>query len=140
LVTAIVHVTADPAFAEAGPIFVISRSACGLAVPVDVALLLAGFGSVVEVLTAAVLEIVVPLARLLGVCRTIENVALAPLTNVVVVQLTVPVAPTAGVVHVKGDPAFCVSETKVVPAGRGSTIETLCASLGPLFVTTIVYE
>jgi hypothetical protein len=49
------------------------------------------------------------------------------------VQVTVPVPPTAGVVH--DQPAGGVIETKVVALGGVNVQETLVALLGPLFVT-----
>ena len=52
------------------------------------------------------------------------------------VQVTVPLAPTAGVVH--DQPATAGSETKVVPAGSVSLHDALAAASGPLFVTVIV--
>ena len=64
------------------------------------------------------------------------NVAVAPLARDAVVQLTVPVEPTAGVVQVQ--PAGCVSDWKVVSAGRGSFIVTLAAAFGPPLVTLTV--
>jgi hypothetical protein len=51
-------------------------------------------------------------------------------------QLTVPPAPTAGVVH--NHPAGAASETNVVPAGTASLSETLCASDGPPLLVSIV--
>jgi hypothetical protein len=53
------------------------------------------------------------------------------------VQVTLPLAPAAGVVQVQ--PAGAESETNVVPAGSVSLIVTDCASLGPAFATVIVY-
>ena len=51
------------------------------------------------------------------------------------VQETVPVAPTAGVVH--DQPPVVDSDTKVVPAGSVSVKLALAALLGPLFVSVI---
>lgn len=52
------------------------------------------------------------------------------------VQLTVPLAPTAGVVH--DQPTGLETETKVKPAGKTSFIAALLALSGPEFVTVIV--
>lgn len=49
------------------------------------------------------------------------------------VQVTLPVAPTAGVVHVK--PAGVEMEAKVVLVGTASTKVTPTAAAGPLLVT-----
>src|SRR5207245_6333828 len=87
---------------------------------------------VVEV-TVAVWEILVPPGVLGLTWPTMVNVVVAPLARDAVVQLTVPVEPTAGVVQVQ--PAGCVSDWKVVSAGRGSFIVTLAAAFGPPLVT-----
>src|SRR6266571_3080848 len=100
---------------------------------VDVELLFAGLESGVALDTVAVFEMFA-----LVVCTTKVNEADAPETSVAIEHVTVPVPPTGGFVQVNDGPLFCDSDTKVVPAGRGSDSETLCASLGPLFVTTIV--
>ena len=59
-----------------------------------------------------------------------------PGTNDALLHETVPVAPTAGVVHVQ--PAGAVSETKEVPAGSGSDNAAVVALLGPAFVAVMV--
>ena len=51
-------------------------------------------------------------------------------------QETLPLAPTAGVVH--DQPPGEDRDTKVVPAGRGSDSETDAALLGPALFTVIV--
>lgn len=101
---------------------------------VAVAVLLAGFGSVALLDTVATFGV-----DALAMVMTTLNVADAPVGSAAIMQVTVPAAPTAGVVHPNVGPAVCDSETKVVPAGRGSVMETLAASLGPLFTTTIVH-
>src|SRR5436305_1152654 len=103
-----------PDVASAGALLVIARSA---AWTVAVAVLLRRLGSEVVEVTVAVLEIVVPSGVLGLTWTTMVNVAVAPLARDAVVQLTVPVEPTAGVVQVQ--PAGCVSDWKVVSAGRG---------------------
>src|SRR5438445_445134 len=114
-----------PDVASAGALLVIARSAAWTVV-VAVAVLLRRLGSEVVEVTVAVLEIVVPSGVLGLTWTTMVNVAVAPLARDAVVQLTVPVEPTAGVVQVQ--PAGCVSDWKVVSAGRGSFIVTLAAA------------
>jgi len=63
------------------------------------------------------------------------NTAL-PGAKLVFVRVTVPFAPTAGVILPHAGPD---NDTNVVPAGRGSLTLTFAASLGPLFVIVIVY-
>ena len=53
------------------------------------------------------------------------------------VQVIVPVVPTAGVVQ--DQPPGDDNDTNVVKPGSVSDIETVAALLGPLFVTVIVY-
>src|SRR5436305_14618619 len=55
-------------------------------------------------------------------------------SNAGAVQLTVPDAPTAGVVQVKSDGEM-VLPTKVVPAGSASVTVTFCAVDGPALKT-----
>ena len=119
----------------AGPLLVTARSAEAFTVAAVDWLLFAGVGSVVLDDAEAVFVIVVPFAIFAPTLKTSVNVADAPLASVPIVQLTDPVPPTDGFVHVKAGPVFCVSETNVVPAGSVSLSVTLCASLGPLFVT-----
>src|SRR5438093_1473851 len=116
-----------PAAAVAGPLFVTATSAEVLIVTVDVALLLPGFGSVIEDDAVAVFESVEPLVRFAPALNTSVNVAEAPEARVAMLQLT------AGV-QLNNGPDVCASETNVVPAGSASLRVTLCASLGPLFV------
>jgi hypothetical protein len=99
----------------------------------EVELLLLAFESGVALDTVAVLE-----KLALVVCSTTVNEADVPDSSVAIEQVTVPVPPTAGVMHTNEGPLVCDSDTKVVPAGRTSENDTLCASLGPLLVTTIV--
>ena len=99
---------------------------------VAVALLLPVLGSFVALVALAVFMIEdgadpVTLTTSVKVCP-------APAARVAVVQLTVPVVPTAGVVQVNVVPEPWLRETNVVPAGRVSVSVTLCASEGPLFV------
>ena len=112
---------------------VIYRSAEVFTVVVAVALLLAGVGSVVEELTVAVLEMTVPLAVVESTFTTMVKLALSPLPIVAFVHVTVPLAPTAGVVQVQ--PAAALSETKVVCSGSGSVTLTELACEGPPLLT-----
>ena len=63
-------------------------------------------------------------------------VAEAPAARVAVEAEMVPFSPTAGAVAVQ--PFSELIDTKVIPTGSTSFSETVCASLGPLFVTVIV--
>ena len=96
----------------------------------------AAFGSEAAELTLAVFVIVVPTGVAALTCTTRVNVAVADTMSELFVDVTFPVAPTAGVVLIQ--PAGAVNETNVVLAGIASVSETLVASLGPLFVTLIV--
>ena len=104
----------------------------------EVELLLPGVGSAVAEAMVAVLLIVVPFAVFASTVSTTVNVAQAPAARVAMVQLTLPVPPTGGVVQTNAGPVFCASETKIVFGGRGSARTTFCASLAPLFVTVFV--
>jgi hypothetical protein len=114
---------------------VTARFAAGAATTVRAeALLFNEFGSAVAVVALA--EFVTDPGNV-GAVITSVNVPLAPLASVAMLAVTVPVPPTAGVVSVQ--PGDAVIEVKVVPAGRGSLIETFAAGSGPLFVTVMVY-
>src|SRR5438067_1767786 len=113
------------------------RSAWARTVVVAVALLLLVFESAVVELTVAVFEIVAPSA-VSGLTWTARvNVAVAPLANDPVVQFTVPVAPTGGVVQ--DHPAGVGIDWNVVCEGNGSFMVTLVATFGPALLTVIVY-
>ena len=98
--------------------------------------LLPAFGSGVAEAMVAVFFSVEPMAAVLPMLRTTVKFALAPPITVAVVQVIVPVIPTAGVMQFH--PAGAVIDVNVRSAGNMSFIETDCASLGPLFVTLIV--
>ena len=98
---------------------------------VSVALLFPGTGSVVVLVTVTVLLRTVPSAVVASTFTMSVNVTDIPAGSVAMLQLTVPVPPTAGVLQVKAGPPFWASETKVVFAGIGSLTETLWAALGP---------
>jgi hypothetical protein len=101
-----------------------------------VALSLPGLGSVVEDVTVAVFEITVPPATDALTLTTSGKVRLLPAVKVVIVQLMVPVPPTAGIIQVQ--PAGGVNEEKVVPEGNVSCMLTLLAFPGPLLVSVMV--
>jgi hypothetical protein len=120
----------------AGPDFVTARSADGVLGELAVALLFAAFESLVVVETEAVLT-TEPVVELLTF-TTIKNVAFVPAASDGELHVIVPVAPTGGVVHAKAGPPVCDSETNMVFAGTASVSDTVCASEGPLLVTTTV--
>jgi hypothetical protein len=71
-------------------------------------------------------------------CSVSVKAAVAPFTNVPMVQVIVPVPFGAGVVQLNAGPLVCVSDANVVFAGMTSVSETVSASVGPLFTTEIV--
>jgi hypothetical protein len=132
-------VTLLPAATELGDAeFATTRFACVFeaTTSVAVALLLARFGSVMAELTEAVSLICVPAAVPAVTFKTTVNVE-EPGAKLGSVQLIVPVAPIAGVVH--DQPAGIVIDWNVVLAGVVSVMLAVVAVLGPLFVTTCVY-
>src|SRR5438445_235074 len=124
-----------PDVASAGALLVIGWSAAWTVV-VAVAVLLRRLGSEVVEVTVAVLEIVVPSGVLGLTWTTMVNVAVAPLARDAVVQLTVPVEPTAGVVQVQ--PAGCVSDWNGVRASRVTGVQTCALPFCPPLVTLTV--
>ena len=108
------------------------------AIALVVWLLLAGLGSVVAVVTFAVLEIVAPLGVLGETRTTTVKFAEAPEASVAIVPLIVPVPPAGGLVRLNAGPEVCAAETKVVWTGTRSESATVWASLGPPFATVIV--
>ena len=132
-----VRVRPSPAVTVVTPsLLVTERSADVATVVVVVALSLAAFGSLVAAETVAVLLMTVPAATLAPTWTMSVKVWVAPAARLAIVQVTVPLPPTAGVVQLK--PAGAVSETKVVPAGRVSVRLTLWAALGPALATVMV--
>src|SRR5436190_23953833 len=114
-------------------VLVTDRSADVFTVVVAVAELFAVLGSNVDALTEAVLLIVPPAVP---VFTTRVNTPEAAGATDGFVQLTVPPAPTAGVVH--DHPPGDARETKVVPAGRVSASAMLVAKSPPPFVAVMV--
>ena len=121
-----------PAITGSGEsVFDTDRSADVFTVAVALAVLFAGVGSDVGELADAVLVIVAPLATFALTFTTTVKAAPAPAGSELMPQLTVPPDPTAGLVHVKGEPVFWTSETNVVPAGSVSVRVAFWASDGP---------
>ena len=113
---------------------VIARSADAVTVVVAVEELLPAFGSLVKELTVAVFDSTVPPAVPASTFTT--SVKKSTVTaNEELVHETVPVPPTAGVVH--DQPPVVESETNVVFAGNVSDSEAEAALLGPLLVIVI---
>src|SRR5438309_407498 len=83
---------------------VAERSAAVLTSVFSVSLLFPGQGSLVELATVTVFLIVVPLAVFAFTFTTSVNVAVLPEASVAVLQLTVPVPPTDGLLQVKAGP------------------------------------
>jgi hypothetical protein len=126
----------EPVDAAAGAVLRIEMSALPVAFVNAVDVLLPGVESVVVAAALAVFEITAPTAP--GLMWTvIENVAEVGASEAIV-QLIVPVPPTAGVVHENVGPVVCDSETKVVFAGTASVRATLAAFEGPRFVNVMV--
>src|SRR5438876_850944 len=99
-----------------GPLLLIERSGEVIVTPKDEELL-AGFASDGDE-TVAVLVMVVPTPPVTFTTRA--NCAEALALIVARVQFTVPALPTAGAVHVKPGPVFCVKEANVVLGGSTS--------------------
>jgi hypothetical protein len=125
-----------PAATVALAVFVMARSALEVSVVVAVAVLFAALGSVAAEPTLAVLLTGPPAAAL--VATTSVKLAVPPLANVTRLHVTVPPAPTAGVVQAKAGPASCTPDTNVVPAGNTSVSVTLCALPGPALLTPML--
>ena len=113
-----------------GPVFVIARSADGVTVVVAEAVSLAGLGSGVAELTAAVSVSVAPWAG--AVTTTVITGAVVPVVSAGRVQVA-ETLPTF--VHTQPAP---VALTKVTPAGSVSVTDRLAASDGPLLLTVSV--
>src|SRR6186997_1752577 len=68
------------------------------------------------------------------------KLALADAAKELIVPVTLPAPPTAGLDRLKFGPEDCVAETNVVFAGIASEKLTFWAALVPRFVTLIVYD
>ena len=106
---------------------VTERSARAMTAVVTVAELFPGHGSKVSLAAVAVLLSVVPFGVLAFTLTTSLKVAVAPASNLEIVQVTVPVPPTAGAEQLKAGPLVCVNERNVVLAGVASVNDTLTA-------------
>src|SRR5438874_2303333 len=95
-----------------------------------------GFGSAVPDDADAVLVITLDALVLEFTFTTMVKVAVSPDASVEAVQVTVPVLPADGVVHVQPDGAD--TDWKVVLAGTVSLSLGLAAASGPLFFTATV--
>lgn len=96
-----------------------------------------GWSSCVLLETLAALTIVEPSGAFAFTLNASVNTATAFAGKVSIVQLIVPVPlPALGVVQVKAGPDVCASDTNVVPPGTELVSTTLCASSGPLLVTS----
>src|SRR5258708_33592629 len=101
----------EPAITLAGAVLVTARSAAGAVIEVvALAELFAGLGSAVVELADAVFVTVVPALATLD-CTTRVKVAEAGAASEALVQVTVPAAPTAGVVQVNAGPDVCARDT-----------------------------
>lgn len=118
------------------PLFVTARSHSTESGVTAVVLLLAEFGSLVvaETEELAVMEAAVTVA---GTLTTTMMSAAEPAVKLVALQVIVPVAPTAGVVHVH--PEGAMTDSNVVLVGVASVKTTADEVAGPLFVMVCVY-
>lgn len=117
------------------PELLITRSAEAATAVVAVAELLPGVPSPLLDAIVAVLLNTLPAATA-GSTATVSVDTLLPTAKLGLLQVTVPPAPTAGVVQ--DQPAVGGSETKLVPAGSVSVHEAVAALSGPLLVAVIV--
>src|SRR5262245_55525066 len=100
--------------------------------------LFAEFASLVEATIEAVFCNDALLSVFVLTCTTSVNAAFVPDAKVGLVQDTVPLAPTTGVVQVQ-PLVIGVSDWKVVPGGSGSVSVVLVASIGPALLAVSVY-
>jgi hypothetical protein len=117
------------------PLFVTVKSQAVVTVVVTVVLLFAELGSGVSDVTEE-FAVIVTGATFDATFTTTIMSAEAPAARLRSVQLTFPVAPTAGVVQ--DQPAGIETETNVVLRGVASVKLTEDAVPGPLFVTVCV--
>jgi hypothetical protein len=139
LETITVYATLPPEPTEAGPLFETETSDPTTTVVFVVAVLFDRFGSVSVVVAFAVFVIVVPFVAAGFTRTTIWKSADEPAPKSALLQVIVPVAPTAGVEHANAGPEVCDSDTNVVFAGTASVRTTLCAPVLPTFETVTVY-
>src|SRR5580700_508570 len=103
-----------PAFAEAGPVLTTAKSAIDVTVVTAVELLLPGLGSALLPVMVAVLLRDDPTKFELTFAVSVK-VALAPEAKLEIVQVTLPLLPTPGLLQMAAGPVFCTSEANVVP-------------------------
>src|ERR1700687_2316681 len=123
----------------AGPVFVIDKSAVAAnatTVSVEDWPLLAGLRSGVMLEASATLVMFVRGGTAAPTLATSVKLAEPPGARLAIVAVTVPLAPTAGVVGVH--PAGAEKLTKVKPAGNASFSDTLTAVCGPALFTVMV--
>src|SRR5689334_7183625 len=129
----------EPAFTGSGvSVTLTPRSADSSVATVVVVLAesLPGVGSAVAVATVAESVMTVPPDVAASTLTTRVNTSLADAATLGLLQFTVPVAPTAGVVQLQ--PAAETSDTKVVLAGIASASVAVAAASGPELPTVIV--
>jgi hypothetical protein len=131
LLTTMLKLTFCPAATLLGTaVCVLERSAESITLTVVMLALLAVFESGVPLASVAVSEMTVPEAVVPGTSTVSVNVSDAPAPNVRFVQLIVPDAPTAGVVH--AHPVGDVNERNTIPPGKASARTTSAAAMGPM--------
>jgi hypothetical protein len=131
----IVYVIAPRGVNDPVTLFVAERVAGELTVAPAVLLPFPPFGSPVDDAIVAVLEIVVPALTLFASVTSSVNIA-EPGAKLAFEHVTVPAAPTAGVVH--DQPAAAESEANVVLGGSVSVHDAVVAALGPALDAVIV--
>lgn len=127
------------AFAATGlgvPLFVTARSHWTVTGVTTLVLLFADVGSLVVAATDE-LAVIFPAATVAGILTATTMSAVAPEARALVsLHVMVPVAPTAGEVHVH--PTGAVTDSKVVLVGVAWVNTTPVDDAGPLFVTVCV--
>lgn len=121
-----------PAATVVGPDFTIATSALATTVVMAEA---ESFDGAVSKLSVDAVAVLVTDATFPPTATTSVNVADAPLPSRPIEQVTVPVAPLAGVWQFAVGPVFWVSDWNVVPAGSGSVRVAFCAGSGPAFAS-----
>ena len=138
-VTVIVYVTVPPLTTEVTfVVFVIDKSALAGASATAFALFAASplSGSDVDD-DALALFVTAPLVELLATITTSVKFAVDPFARLAFVHVIVPLAPIAGVVHVKPD-GFAI-DWNSSDAGKTSVIVAFAAASGPELCNEIVY-
>src|SRR6478736_4820086 len=115
---------------------VMVRSAPLFAVVVAVALLLAGFGSVVDEDAVATAVRVESLTTSRSTLATTVKVAVPPTASDTSLKVTVSMPPAVDVTEVQAPVAL--AETNVVSAGNGKLTDGATEELGPWFVRLMV--